>query len=146
MRILRISVIFMKLICVNGNFLDGLSNQMITSYSNDLMKAMIYESTVQFLSNFAYPHSNLHSETFEIDIAIGWTPQLEYWYYRVRIRSFTTIWYVAIHVQRLLLISAILIPVNLNSKIEFWHHYYLLHFCQSSSWIVVLEFIKWWCF
>ena len=92
------------------------------------------------------PHSNLHSETFEIDIAIGWTPQLEYWYYRVRIRSFTTIWYIAIHVQRLLLISAILIPVNLNSKIEFWHHYYLLHFCQSSSWIVVLEFIKWWCF
>lgn len=62
------------------------------------------------------PHLNLHSETFEIDIAIGWTPQLEYWYHRVRIRSFTTIWYIAIHVQRLLLISTILIPVNLNSK------------------------------
>ena len=45
----------MKLIGVNGTFLDGLSNQMITSYSNDLMKAMIYESTVQFfLSSFAY--------------------------------------------------------------------------------------------
>ena len=52
MRILRISVILMKLICVNGNFLDGLSNQMITSYSNDLMKAMIYESTVQFFIKF----------------------------------------------------------------------------------------------
>ena len=77
MRILRISVIFMKLIGVNGTFLDGLSNQMITSYSNDLMKAMIYESTVQFFYQVLHiimqhiPHLNLHSETFEIDIAIG---------------------------------------------------------------------------
>ena len=130
MRILSISVILLESVFVNGkvkNFLDG--------YADDSIKKMIYESMVRiesFREVLDVHHMKFYSETIEIDITITWEPQLGCWYFRVRIRSFTAIWYVAIYVQRLCMISTISTD---------WHHYDSCKF-QFENWVLTQSLLK----